>query len=132
MRFIDADSEAKVIEYDSTVPGRFIQNGSLIRLSSTSVASVEGNNLVISNSEGNLTAGIYEITIHRSMTKVDWSGTRRFYIPVKNVEVDGTTNSITIENVFYNMIDVNSFINGGNTVPQDAEWYEFDSDGIYT
>lgn len=128
----DADAEARTVAYDETVPGRFTQNGSLIRYTSTSVASVIGNDLVITNSEGNLTAGTYEITIHRSMWKVDRTGTRRFYIPIATGEVDGTTNTITIEDVFYNVIDANSFVEDGNTIPLDAEWHEFDSDGVYT
>ena len=57
-------------------------------------------------------------------------GTRRFYIPVHSVNVDGTTNSITIENIFYNIIDEEAFVNAGNTLPS-GEWTQFENTEYY-
>ena len=118
--------------YDNTVAGRFAQNGTFTCISGSATLSLDGNNLVITANEGNLSAGSYEISIHRNFWRVDRTGTRRFYIPVTTVTQDGTHSSVTVENVAYNMIDTNSFIENDGTIPNDVQWHEFDANGNYT
>ena len=108
--------------YDETVEGEFTQNGEIIRMSSTSIASVSGNDLTITNTNSNLTAGKYVITLSRSTFSTEHQyTTNRFYLPVHTAVVDGTTNTITFENIFYNMIDKEAYLNFGNTLPE-GEW----------
>ncbi|MBQ3158477.1 MAG: hypothetical protein IJB98_02165, partial [Clostridia bacterium] len=56
----DKYNDTNAVVYDTTVEGEFTQNGEFLKLSSTSTVSVSGNDLIISNSSANLTAGTYE------------------------------------------------------------------------
>ena len=114
-------------DYDTTVEGQFVQNGVVYNIESSATITADDNQhtIVISDTE-NLTAGTYEIKLMHTMRSNNGAGEIRFELPITSVVVDGTTNTITLENLYYTIIDKKSYLHLGYTIPQNVEWKQYE------
>ena len=124
----DKFTSENIDDYDETVAGKFTQNGSLNYIQTNSEMQIVGNDVIISGkNDSNLTAGTYELVLSLSFKETgDGLNTTRQYLPIKTIEVDGTEQSLTVEDVYYDIVSLSTFNICGYSVDADAIWNDIE------
>ena len=107
-------------DYDVSIDGVIENTGEFSLLTSNYSASVSGADVTITNGGEALQAGKYEFNI---MSYFKNSAGSTLYVTItKEVEVLGTEESVTFEDVNYLYTDKDTHVSRGNEIPANVEW----------